>query len=81
VSAEPTAKQLAVLVFVSSYIQTHRHAPSLREIATAIGVVASSARVHLKFLEKKGLVSRAIGISRGLSLTGAGIDAVRAIDD
>ena len=75
----PTDRQLDVLRFVAGYIATHRHAPSLREIREGIGVSGSTAVTqHLELLERKKLIGRSPGVSRGLWVTGAGLDAVRA---
>jgi len=75
----PTDRQLDVLRFVAGYIAEHRHAPSLREICAGIGVSGTvGVTQHLELLERKGLVGRAVGVSRGLWVTGAGLDAVRA---
>ena len=75
----PTDRQLLILSAVAAYIQEHRHAPSLREICEAVGGISKQGvAMHLELLERKKLIGRAPGVSRGLWITGAGLDAVRA---
>ena len=75
----PTDRQLLILCAVASFIQEHRHAPSHREICEAVGGISKQGVAsHLDYLERKRLIGRAAGVSRGLWVTGAGLDAVRA---
>ncbi len=69
---EPTPRQQQVLKIIASHLKSHGYPPSLREIAAGLGVNnIFGIQRHLDALEKKGLVSRSGGSSRGLRLTGA----------
>lgn len=52
-----TARQSAILNWITAYIHARGHSPSLREIAASNGYRdASGAMVHLKALRKKGFL-------------------------
>lgn len=75
----PTDRQLDVLQFIADFIDERQHSPSIREICDGIGVSGTGGVLrHLERMERKGLVGRVVGVSRGLWVTGAGLDAVRA---
>ena len=62
-------KQKEILAFLSQYIGRHNSAPTLREIADAIGVNSmATVHEHLTSLEQKGLINRRRGATRGLEL-------------
>lgn len=68
---EPTPRQEQVLTIIASHLKTHGYPPSLREIADRLGVNnVFGIQRHLDALEKKGLISRSGGSSRGIRLTG-----------
>lgn len=55
--------------FISQFIQRHGYAPTLGEIAEAIGVSAvSTVHEHLAGLEKKGFISKKPGIERSIEI-------------
>ena len=62
-------RQKEILEFLSQYIARHNSAPTLREIAGAIGVSSmATVHEHLTALEEKGLIRRRKGSTRGLEL-------------
>ncbi len=62
-------RQKQILEFLSDYINKHGNAPTLVEIAKKLGVSSlATVHEHLQTLEKKGLIKRSIGISRGIEL-------------
>lgn len=63
-------KQKQILDFLKQYIDTHGFAPTLKQIANAIGVSSlATVHEHLQALEKKGLIKKKEGASRGIELT------------
>jgi len=62
-------RQKQLLSFLTQYIQRHGFSPTLKEIAHDLGV-NSMATVfeHLSVLEKKGLIKRSHGTTRGIDL-------------
>jgi repressor LexA len=72
-----TPRQRQVLDFVTGCLDRHGYPPTLREIATHLGIRGTlGAAKHLDALERKGLIRRSPGSSRGLALTGRGAPAV-----
>ena len=64
---EATARQREVLAFLVRFIEENGFPPSVREIATAIGVSSTFGVIrHLKALERKGRISRKRFTSRGI---------------
>jgi repressor LexA len=69
---EPTARQKQVLDIIAAFLREQGYPPSLREIATRLGVNnVFGIQRHLDALEKKGFLSRSGGNSRGISLNRA----------
>ncbi|MBN1104455.1 MAG: repressor LexA [Deltaproteobacteria bacterium] len=67
-----TERRRKVLDFVRGYVEAKGYPPSIREIASHLGVSGTLGVVkHLKALEREGYVRRAPRRSRGLSLTDA----------
>jgi repressor LexA len=65
-----TPRQRKVLEFIREYLEIHRYPPSIREIASRLGVSGTLGVVkHLKALERAGYIRRVPGSSRGISLT------------
>lgn len=63
-------KQRQILAFIQQYILANRTAPTLRQIADAIGVSSlATVHEHLVTLEQKGLITRRSGRVRGIELT------------
>ena len=73
----PTKRQREVLVVIVLLCAAGTK-PTVREIATAIGVSSpNTVQQHLLLLGKKGLVERADARHRHVRLTTAGIEAAR----
>lgn len=53
-----TERQRKVLEFITSYLEHHGYAPSIRDIARAFRITPRGAMIHLIALEKKGYISR-----------------------
>lgn len=63
-------RQKQILDFLGQYISANGFAPTLKQIAQALSVSSlATVHEHLQALEKKGLIKRKIGTSRGLVLT------------
>ena len=62
-------RQKQILEFLTSYIGKHGHAPTLVEIAKRLGVRSlATVHEHLQTLEKKGLIRKSSGITRGIEI-------------
>lgn len=62
-------RQKSILLYLKQYIQSTGTAPTLREIATAMGVRSlATIHEHLETLEKKGLIKRKKRDNRGLEV-------------
>ncbi|WP_018348201.1 LexA family protein [Longispora albida] len=61
-----------VLASIAGYTREHGYPPSLREIASATGLSATTADYHLRRLANSGYLRRAYGRSRSLVLTDLG---------
>lgn len=65
-----TPRQRQVLEAVASHFKDHGRAPTVRELAAALGVKAvGTVQDHLKALVEKGYLERDPRLSRGLRLT------------
>ncbi len=63
-------KQKRIFDFIGQYIQKNGFAPSVREIARAVGVSSlATVHEHLKTLEKKGAIARTSGVGRAIEIT------------
>lgn len=63
-------RQLQILDFIRQYIDTHGFAPTLKQIAEALGVSSlATIHEHLQALEKKGLIRKKTGATRGIVIT------------
>lgn len=68
-------KQKQILDFIKQFIQGKGSAPTLREIADAIGVSSlATVHEHLESLEDKGLLKRKHGKNRSMELTQADVN-------
>lgn len=68
-------RQGQILDFIRQHIQTNGTAPTLRQIADAIGVSSlATVHEHLSTLEEKGLIKRKVGKTRGIELSGENVD-------
>jgi len=62
-------KQKQILEFISQYIQSEGHSPTLQEIADAMGLSSlATVHEHLKTLEGKGVIKRYDGTVRGIEI-------------
>lgn len=62
-------RQKQILEYLADYIKSHGHAPTLVEIAKKLGVRSlATVHEHLQTLEKKGVLKRSSGISRGIEI-------------
>ncbi len=63
-------KQKQILDFIKQFIQANGTAPTLKQIAVAIGVTSlATVHEHLGALEEKGLLKRRHGKNRSIELT------------
>lgn len=78
-----TSRQTEIVVHVARYVRANGIAPTVRELADALGITSTNGVVdHLLALERKGLIERAQGKSRAVVLTTVGeIEALRAFSD
>ena len=62
-------RQRQIMDFIRQYIETSRSAPTLKEIAQAIGVTSlATVHEHLANLESKGLIKRTGGKNKSITL-------------
>src|SRR3972149_10948813 len=70
-------RQKQIVNFLNHYIEKFGHAPTLVEIAKHLGVRSlATVHEHLQVLEKKGLIKKISGISRGIELMDQGVGKV-----
>lgn len=63
-------RQGQIVDFMKQYVQAHGSAPTLKEIAEAVGVSSlATVHEHLTSLEQKGIIKRRPGKNRGLEFT------------
>jgi len=68
-------RQGQILDFIRQHIQSTGSAPTLKQIAEAIGVSSlATVHEHLAALEEKGLIKRKIGKTRAIELTQTNVD-------
>ncbi len=64
-----TEKQRHIFEFIRSFTHRNGYPPTVREIASAVGLSStSSVHLHLNTLERLGLITRADGKTRAISL-------------
>jgi len=64
-------RQKEIFDFIKMYIQKHGYAPSLKEIADAMGLSSlATVHEHVRRLVKKGVVKKHPGVKRGLEIAG-----------
>ena len=62
-------RQRQILIFLNSYIDKFGHAPTLVEIAKKFKLRSlATVHEHLQTLEKKGLIKKQSGLSRGIEI-------------
>ncbi len=66
-----TAKQQQIYDYIISFQQEHGYPPSVREIGQEVGLKSpSTVHFHLKGLEEKGLITKAEGKTRAITVSG-----------
>jgi repressor LexA len=55
---ELTPRQADVILVIRNHRHLHGYAPSIREIARAIGISRATTVAHIQRMEKKGLIRR-----------------------
>ena len=71
----PTKRQLAVLEFIYEHVAERGYPPSHRDICDHFEWASTvAARGHLLALESRGLIKRALGVSRGIRITEKGLE-------
>jgi repressor LexA len=55
---ELTPRQADVLLIVRNHRHLHGYSPSIREIATSLGISRATTMAHIERLEKKGFLRR-----------------------
>ena len=80
--AELTRKQQQIYDFILAFTGEHGYPPSVREIGTAVGLKSpSTVHFHLKGLEEAGVIVKAEGKTRAISLPGAPLGPVAEEED
>ena len=75
--ANLTRRQQEIYDFILSFTNEHGYPPSVREIGTAVGLKSpSTVHFHMKGLEEAGLIVKAEGKTRAISLPGSHVDQV-----
>ena len=70
--AKLTAKQQQIYDYILEFTAQHGYPPSVREIGAAIGLKSpSTVHFHLKGLEEAGVLVKAEGKTRAITLPGA----------
>ena len=80
--AKLTAKQQQIYDYILSFTAGHGYPPSVREIGTAVGLKSpSTVHFHMKGLEEAGVIVKAEGKTRAISLPGAPLGPVGEEED
>ncbi len=68
-TAELTVRQASILEFLREYVSNHGYGPSIRDISSYFHIKSpKNATKHLEALRKKGYISRAVGVARGIEI-------------
>ena len=80
--ANLTRKQQQIYDFILEFTNRHGYPPSVREIGTAVGLKSpSTVHFHMKGLEEAGVIVKAEGKTRAISLPGAPLGPVAEEED
>ena len=80
--ANLTRKQQQIYDFILEFTSAHGYPPSVREIGTAVGLKSpSTVHFHLKGLEEAGVIVKAEGKTRAISLPGVPLGPVAEEED
>ena len=72
--AKLTAKQQQIYDYILAFTTDHGYPPSVREIGAAVGLKSpSTVHFHMKGLEEAGVIVKAEGKTRAISLPGASL--------
>ena len=72
--AKLTAKQQQIYDYILSFTNEHGYPPSVREIGAAVGLKSpSTVHFHMKGLEEAGVIVKAEGKTRAITLPGAAL--------
>ena len=72
--AKLTRKQQEIYDFILSFTNSHGYPPSVREICAAVGLKSpSTVHFHMKGLEEAGVIVKAEGKTRAISLPGVSL--------
>jgi SOS-response transcriptional repressor LexA len=63
-----TPRQEEVLAFLRGYVEAYGFPPTIREIAKHFGFFHNAAATHVATLERKGMLWRSAGTTRGIFL-------------
>lgn len=75
--AKLTRKQQEIYDYIISFTNEHGYPPSVREIGAAVGLKSpSTVHFHMKGLEEAGVIVKAEGKTRAISLPGASLGPV-----
>ena len=80
--ANLTRKQQQIYDYILSFTTEHGYPPSVREIGSAMGLKSpSTVHFHMKGLEEAGVIVKAEGKTRAISLPGAPMGPVAEEED
>ena len=80
--ANLTRKQQQIYDFILSFTSDHGYPPSVREIGAAVGLKSpSTVHFHMKGLEEAGVIVKAEGKTRAISLPGVPLGPVAEESD
>lgn len=80
--AKLTAKQQQIYDYILSFTASHGYPPSVREIGAAVGLKSpSTVHFHMKGLEEAGVIVKAEGKTRAISLPGTSMGPVAEEED
>ena len=80
--ANLTRKQQQIYDFILEFTNRHGYPPSVREIGAAVGLKSpSTVHFHMKGLEEAGVIVKAEGKTRAISLPGAPLGPVAEEED
>ncbi len=70
-----SARQEAILGFISEFLHENGYPPTIRDIGAAVGISSTSVvNYNLNVLEREGHIARDPDVSRGLRLVGQALD-------
>lgn len=81
-SVLPTLRQYEYLRAIAQFIATNRYSPSSRELLRIMSITSLTAITDaLDALETKGMLTRAARIARSITITQAGHDFLKMMED